>query len=134
VVISDGEDNSSKSTLKQAIAKAQQGEVAAYTVSTSDASREEASASIGDHALKTLSELTGGSASRPGSIHSLSASLADLQQVIRGRYLVSYTPSSFQLDGRYRAVEVQAAKDGHKLRVYARKGYYASPPQSGSDR
>jgi Ca-activated chloride channel homolog len=134
VVISDGEDNSSKWTLKQAIAKAQQGEVAAYTVSTSDASREEASASIGDHALKTLSELTGGSASRPGSIHSLSASLADLQQVIRGRYLVSYTPSSFQLDGRYRAVKIQAAKDGHKLRVYARKGYYASPPQSSSDR
>ena len=58
VVISDGEDNSSKSTLKQAIAKAQQGEVAIYTVSTRDVSREEPSALIGDHALKTLSELT----------------------------------------------------------------------------
>jgi VWFA-related protein len=131
VVISDGEDNSSKSTLKQAIAKAQQGEVAIYTVSTGDASREEPRALIGDHALKTLSELTGGSASKPGSIHNLSASLADIQQVIRGRYLISYTPSSFQLDGRYRPVEIMAEKEGHKLTVYARKGYYAAPPQIG---
>jgi VWFA-related protein len=134
VVISDGEDNSSKSTLKQAIAKAQRGEVAVYTVSTRDVSREEPSALIGDRALKTLSELTGGSASRPGSIHNLSTSLADLQQVIRGRYLISYTPSSFQLDGRYRPVEIKAEKEGHKLTVYARKGYYASAPQSSSDR
>jgi len=42
VVISDGEDNSSKISLKQAIAKAQQGEVAVYTVSTTDRSHEEA--------------------------------------------------------------------------------------------
>ena len=34
VVISDGEDNSSSITLKQAIASAQNGEVAVYTVST----------------------------------------------------------------------------------------------------
>jgi len=51
VVISDGEDNSSQSTLKQAIAKAQQGEVAVYTVSTRDRSRAEPSALIGDHEL-----------------------------------------------------------------------------------
>jgi VWFA-related protein len=132
VVISDGEDNSSKLTLKQAIGKAQQGEVAVYTVSTRDVSREEPSALIGDRALKTLSELTGGSDSKPGSIHNLSSSLTDLQQVIRGRYLISYTPSSFHLDGRYRRVEIKAEKEGHKLTVYARKGYYASPPQSSS--
>jgi hypothetical protein len=86
---------------------------------------------IGEHALKTLSELTGGSASKPDSIHNLSTSLDDLQQVIRGRYLISYTPSSFQLDGRYRPVEIKAEKEGHKLTVYARKGYYAASPQTG---
>jgi VWFA-related protein len=108
--------------------------VAVYTVSTRDLSREEPRALIGGHALRTLSELTGGSAFRPGSIHNLNASLAALQQVIRGRYLVSYTPSPFQLDGRYRPVEIKAEKEGHKLTVYARKGYYALPWQSNSDR
>jgi len=71
VVISDGEDNSSKISLKQAIAKAQQGEVAVYTVSTRDRSHEETAEVTGDRALKTLSELTGGSAFRPVSVHGL---------------------------------------------------------------
>jgi len=133
VVISDGEDNSSSVTLKQAIETAQRGEVAIYTVSTREGSHEEASALLGDHALKTLSELTGGSAFMPGSIHRLNGSLADLQQVIRGRYLVSYKPASFRLDGRYRAIDIKAEKDGHKFKVYARKGYYASPLPAGSN-
>jgi Ca-activated chloride channel homolog len=134
VVISDGEDNSSKMTLKLAIARAQQGEVAVYTVSTGVHAREEASAVVGDRALKTLSELTGGSAFVPGSVHGLTASLADLQQVIRGRYLVSYKPSAFQLDGRYRAIEIKAEREGKKLTVYARKGYYAAPAQTDSSK
>jgi hypothetical protein len=81
-VISDGEDNSSKISLKQAIAKAQQGEVAVYTVSTRDRSHEETAEVTGDRALKTLSELTGGSAFRPVSVHGLNGSLGELQEVI----------------------------------------------------
>jgi VWFA-related protein len=126
IVISDGEDNASSTTLKQAISSAQRGEVAIYTVSTRDESEEDPSAVIGGQALKTLSELSGGSAFIPGSIRGLKGSLAELQQVIRGRYLVSYKPASFQRDGRYRAIDIKAEKDGRKLKVYARKGYYAS--------
>jgi hypothetical protein len=103
-----------------------------YTVSTRDTLVEESSASTGDHALRTLSELTGGAAYMPRSARRLHGSLADLQQVIRGRYLVSYKPASFQRDGRYRTTEIEAQKDGRKLQVFARKGYYASakPPDS----
>jgi Ca-activated chloride channel family protein len=126
VVISDGEDNSSSITLKQAIARAQQGEVAVYTVSTRDDLREEPDALLGDQALRTLSELTGGTAFMPGSARRLNASLADLQQIIRSRYLVSYRPASFQRDGRYRTIDIDAQKDGRRLKVFARKGYYAS--------
>jgi Ca-activated chloride channel homolog len=129
VVISDGEDNSSSVTLKEAIAKAQRGEVAIYTVSTrDDSSSAGSSALVGDHALRTLSELTGGANFVPGSLRNLNTSLADLQQVIRGRYLVSYKPASFQHDGKYRPIEIKAAKDGQKLKVYARKGYYSAAP------
>jgi Ca-activated chloride channel homolog len=132
VVISDGQDNSSKSTLKQAVGRAQQSEVSVYTVSTRERSHEQTSGLIGDHALRTLSELTGGSAFMPGSVHGLNGSLTDLQQVIRGRYFVSYKPSSFRLDGRYHAIDIQAEKEGRKLTIYARKGYYASPIPSSA--
>jgi len=40
--------------------------------------------------------------------------------------LVYYRPSSSKPDGRYHAVDIKAEKDGHKLKVYARKGYNAS--------
>ncbi len=132
VVISDGEDNSSAGTLKEAIAKAQAGEVAVYTITTREVADKDASGAVGSRALKTLSSLTGGTAFAPGSVHGLSNSLSELQQVIRARYLVSYRPAEFQTDGGYRAVEIEAKKDGRKLTVYARKGYYASSGQSGS--
>lgn len=132
VVISDGQDNSSDMSLKEAIAAAQRAEVAVYTISTRDSTNEDASALLGEHALRTLSELTGGAAFAPGSIHRFKGSLSDLQEVIRGRYLISYQPSEFQRDGRYRAVNITAAKDGHALKIYARKGYYASAARQNS--
>lgn len=133
IVISDGEDNTSNITLKQAIASAIRGEVVVYTVTTRDETQEDPSAELGDQALRTLSELTGGAAFIPGSIRRLKGSLADLQQVIRGRYLVSYKPASFQRDGRYRAIDIKAEQGGHKLKVYARKGYYASVARPASE-
>jgi Ca-activated chloride channel homolog len=126
VVISDGQNNSSIDSLKDAIAHAQRGEVAVYTVSTRDFDTAGPEASVGDHALRTLSEQTGGAAFVPGSIRRLNNGLSDLQEVLRGRYLVSYKPAGFQRNGQYRAIDIQAQKDGHKLKIYARKGYYAS--------
>jgi VWFA-related protein len=134
VLISDGADNSSSLTLKEAIAGAVHREIAIYTVSTRDALDERESAVLGDRALQTLSELTGGASYRPGSVSKLQASLSDLQEVIRSRYLISYRPASFERDGRYRAIDITAEKNGHKLRVYARRGYYAAAAPPGSSR
>jgi Ca-activated chloride channel family protein len=129
VVISDGKDNSSSATLKEAIDSSLRGEIAIYTVSTRDLSDDSASDMIGDAALKTLAELTGGAAFVPGSLRRLTGALADVQQVIRGRYLISYKPANFDHDGRYRKVEIKAQKDGRPIKVYARKGYYAAAAQ-----
>lgn len=135
VVISDGEDNSSRVRLKEVITTSLRCEVAVYAVSTREALNDEDTALVGERALKTISELTGGGLYTPGSVSHLSKSLAELQEVIRGRYLISYKPAGFQRDGRYRPIDITAEKDGHKLRVYARKGYYASaarPPDPAS--
>ncbi len=126
VIISDGNDNSSKASLKEAIQAAERGEVLIYTVSTAESSGADSGPSVGDRALKVLAEQSGGSAFAPGSITALKRSLAELQQVIRARYRVSYKPARFQVDGRYRSIDINAKKSGHKLRVYARKGYAAT--------
>ena len=140
VVISDGKDNSSNVSLKEAIESAERGEVFVYTVSTRDSLSGESgdstghSAPVGDHALKILADRTGGAAFVPGSLSGLNRGLDDLQEVIRGRYLISYKPAFFKSDGHYRSIEITAQKSGHKLRMYARKGYYASSnPASSAD-
>ena len=130
VVISDGQDNSSNISLKDAIESAERSGVFVYTVSTADnhdiaTAFKSADIVFGDRALKLLAQSTGGTAFSPGSLGGLSHSLSELQQVIRGRYLVSYKPDQFQQDGRYHSIDITAQKNGHKLRVYARKGYYA---------
>ena len=89
---------------------------------------------MGERALKTISELTGGAVYTPGSVSHLSKSLAELQEVIRSRYLISYKPAGFQRDGRYRPIDITAEKAGHKLRVYARRGYYASAARPATSR
>ncbi|MGB7601376.1 MAG: VWA domain-containing protein [Candidatus Sulfotelmatobacter sp.] len=126
VIISDGEDNSSSATLKEAIESAEHGGVTLYTVSTrAFAGGDDLNASTADRAMRALAEQTGGTALFPGSLGDLDRRLADLQEVIRSRYLISYKPAAFQSDGSYRTIGVVARKSGHKLHVYARRGYYA---------
>jgi Ca-activated chloride channel family protein len=131
VVISDGNDNSSGATLKEAIESAEHGEVFVYTVSTPAVGMGEEQTSGGDpalvgaHAMKVLADRTGGAAFVPNSLRGLDHGLDEVQQVLRSRYLISYRPALFKDDGQYRAIDISARKSGHKLRVYARRGYYA---------
>ena len=127
VVISDGVDNASRATLQQAIERAERNEIIVYTVSTryADETSQEGNGT-GNRALKALAQLTGGVAFFPGSAGHLNRSLAELQQVIRSRYLISYRPAEFHLDGRYRPIAIIAEKSGRKLKVNARKGYYST--------
>jgi Ca-activated chloride channel family protein len=132
VVISDGDDNSSTATLKEAIESAERVEVTIYTVSTRQLAGKDYGTELADRAMRALAERTGGAAFFPGSLGNLDHRLADLQEVIRSRYLISYKPADFRPDGKYRSISLVAEKSGHKFRVYARHGYYASTSASAS--
>ena len=135
VVISDGDDNSSNTTLKQAIERAERDEVTVYTVSTRYAEAETRGNDLtGNRAMKVMAKLTGGVAFFPGSVGHLNRSLAELQQVIRSRYLISYRPALFNPDGRYRSIAIVAEKSGRRLKVNARKGYYSAVPSADGSR
>jgi Ca-activated chloride channel family protein len=122
VILSDGEDNSSHRSLKQAIEEAEASGVTIYTVSTS----EDASAkSDADKVLQVLAERSGGEAMFPGDMPTLGKSLERLRELIRSRYLLAYKASNFEANGKYRTIHVTAQKDGKHLQVHVRKGYYA---------
>ncbi len=122
VILSDGEDNSSHTTLRQSLRAAERAGVAIYTVSTKEGSGDKTDA---DKVLMMLAERSGGEAMFPGDILTLGKSFDKLHDLIRSRYFVSYKPADFQPNGSYRAISVIAEKDGKHLQVRARKGYHA---------
>jgi len=122
VVLSDGEDNSSHRTLKQSIQDAEATGVTVYMVSTKEGNGAKTDA---DKVLEALAERSGGDAMFPGDTVALGATLDKLGDLIRSRYLVAYSPADFVPNGSYRTIRIKAEKDGKRLQVHARKGYYA---------
>lgn len=122
VILSDGEDNSSHSSLKQSIQVAERSGVTIYTVSTKEGPGDKTDA---DKVLEALAERTGGEAMFPGDLHTLGSSLDKLRELIRSRYFIAYKPANFQPNGSYRTITVIAEKNGKRLQVRARKGYHA---------
>jgi VWFA-related protein len=122
VVLTDGEDNSSHRSLRQAIEQAEASGVTIYTLNTAQVKTVDTDAS---EVLRILAERSGGESIFPGSLPALDKYLNKLPDVIRSRYLIAYRPADFSADGKYRPIRVTASKNGKRFKVHVRKGYYA---------
>jgi Ca-activated chloride channel family protein len=119
VILSDGEDNQSEVTRAQAIEMAQRSEVLIYAISTDDSGL----ILRGDKVLEDLASATGGRAFFPFKMKDITRSFAAIEDELRSQYAVSYKPSDFDADGRYRSIQITTLKKD--LQVRARRGYYA---------
>jgi VWFA-related protein len=122
VVLTDGEENSSHTSLRQTIRDMEATGVTVYTISTKE---DRTVTTEADKVLKTLAERSGGEAFFPGDMPTLSIAFDRLRDEIRSRYLVAYRPADFQPNGQYRTIAITAERDGKRLQVHARKGYHA---------
>lgn len=132
VILSDGEDNSSHHSLKQAIAEAERAGVTIYTVSTAEKAAYTTSSPVdmstrtdADKVLEMLSERSGGESLFPGDLQTLNSSLDKLRDLIRSRYLVVYKPADFEANGKFRPIRIAAQRKGERMQVHVRKGYNA---------
>jgi Ca-activated chloride channel homolog len=126
IVLSDGDDNSSKTSLSRAIDKAQMQNVTIYTLNTSTGKFEPGRRlPSGYVALKRLAEETGGRAFSEKSKSELKKAFSTIEEEMRNRYALSYQPSDLKEDGRFRRIQIAAEKSGRRLHVHTRKGYYA---------
>ncbi len=124
IVVTDGEDNTSNVSKDYIVKTAQQTGVLIYTVGilneVSDAETQRAR-----RELDALTTATGGQ-----SFYLNDASEADqtakvIARDIRSQYTLAYSPSSQELDGTYRRIEV-IANDPRQLMVRTRAGYWAN--------
>lgn len=74
--------------------------------------------------LGQLSDETGGF--MVADTNDASKGFQRIQEEMRFYYLLSYAPSDAAFDGRFRTITVKATRPG--VLVYARKGYFAVPP------
>lgn len=122
VIISDGANVISRTTLDNALKMTEQADVVVYGIYT--ATRlEEFGVASGDKELEKICEKTGGEVFFPKDINDLDESFNRLAAVVRAQYALTFYPSNEQ-GGSYRALQVNVKKAD--LKVKARKGYYAS--------
>jgi Ca-activated chloride channel family protein len=131
IVLSDGDDNSSRATLSRAIEMAQMRDITIYAINTriesSDAVYLEGMAKS-DAAMKELAAQTGGRSFVEVSNREVIRAFSVIEEEMRNRYSVSYQPGSLEENGRFRRIEIVAEKSRRRFRIHARKGYYAKSP------
>jgi len=120
ILISDGEDNQSRSTRADVIDAARRAEVTVYAISTNISNTK----SRGDKVLERLAEETGGRAFFPNKIDDVVHAFNTIQEELRSQYALSYKPADLIADGKYRRIEIHSRDDKNVI-IRARKGYFA---------
>jgi Ca-activated chloride channel homolog len=127
LVITDGEDNASSTTLEETVRRIQdlQGPVVYSIGLLYDDTGGGREARRAKRALEMLSNETGGIAFFPKSLSQVDEIAAEVARDIREQYTIGYHSTKPAAQGGFRAVHVEARAKGYgKLQVRTRTGYY----------
>lgn len=132
ILITDGEDQGSRYTMKQAIEQAQKADAIIYSIFYVDRAFYSggmfAIGGGGESELKKMSEETGGKVFTVSSKHPLKEVFDQIQEELRNQYSIGYSSTNPKRDGSFRRIEIKT--DNPDYRVQARNGYYATPPEA----
>jgi Ca-activated chloride channel homolog len=125
IIVSDGDDESSKVSLRQASEMALRAEALIFGISISKGGFFGVGSGTkeGDDALKELCQETGGRIFFPFKLEDLEDSFRQINQELRSQYNLGYFSTNGARDGGYRKVKIEIPEKGLKLSY--RKGYYA---------
>ena len=125
LVITDGDDNASRSSLEGIVRQAQQNDAVIYAIGLfSQEKRGEAAHA--KQALKELTSATGGLVFCPKDVTEVKQLAVEIARDIRSQYMIAYSPGAQALDGNYRRITLTVRAPGNPV-ARTRKGYYASP-------
>ena len=131
IILTDGEDQGSRTKIGEAIAAAQKTNVIVYVILIADRGFYGGfnMGYSGYSAAKRISDETGGRLIDVGNNgKKLEAAFQQIEDELRTQYVASYTPTNLKLDGTFRRIGIQC--QGDALKVQVRKGYYAVAPQN----
>jgi Ca-activated chloride channel homolog len=121
IVITDGEDNSSRYSPAEVREFAKEMDVQVYAVG------EEGSLGYGRNEILNITKLTGGRAFFPNNFNELDYYIDLIHDELRSQYVLGYMPTNKAHDGKWRRIKVKldALKGLPKLIVHAKEGYNA---------
>ena len=129
LIVSDGGDNRSRFTPRQVQSDVLESDMQTYAIGIfePDATRKlTVEEQHGPDLLEELAEASGGRHYRVDDIDQLASVAARVSTDLRNQYLLGYTSTNADRDGKYRQVKVNVTANGAaKLRTYYRRGYYA---------
>lgn len=133
LIISDGQDNSSRYNFGEVRRLTKESDVVTYAVGINDAG--DAGSTLGMQGQAFLDELTsvtGGKSFYPQSDVEMDEIFERIALELRHQYTVGYTPKDFQPDGKWRKVKVKVnpPRGLPRLGVRSREGYYATPSET----
>jgi VWFA-related protein len=120
ILITDGEDNRSHTTLEQAADLLQRNECAMYTFSINLA--QDGNSDRPNRAMQELSGLTGGSFLHARDYEEMRSAFSKIDKELRSQYVINYKPANASPDGSFHHISIQGPK---KLRIHHREGYFA---------
>lgn len=139
VIVALSDDSKSETTLEEALETLLQNDVIAYVLQIYDPPRGSdrfdhcdvrhvyERDEHGEYKLKKLAEATGGRMLEVHGIDKLEAALDEISDELHHQYSLGYYPANQNWDGKFRKIQINTQDRGY--RVFARKGYYAHPPE-----
>jgi Ca-activated chloride channel homolog len=130
LIISDGQDNSSRYNFNEVRRFLKESDVVVYAVGIMDGGDSGSMLGMqGQAFLDELTSVTGGKAFYPQTNVEMDEIFERIALELRHQYSIGYTPKEFHPDGKYHKVKVKVKppRGLPRLTVRSREGYYATP-------
>jgi Ca-activated chloride channel family protein len=133
LIVTDGEDNTSRNSLEKTIREIQKTSTVIYTIGLLGQENKK-NAKSAKKALAEIAQASGGLAFFPENVSDVHSICEQVAHDIRHQYTLAYYPSNTAKDGTFRAVHVDVIppRGRGKLLARTRNGYYAPSSPSAS--
>jgi Ca-activated chloride channel homolog len=119
ILLTDGEDTSSKFSFKRVLDQAKISDVIIYSIGLGTNMLDVDLRKV----LRSLSEETGGRAYFPDKVEQLEEVYGQIAAELKNQYYIAYEPTNDNWDGRWRKIRLNAP--GRDAEIRTRTGYYA---------